>query len=211
MPSPTPIAVVAALTLLAPLAGAAGSDPSAIPPAVPPQKAAKGLEAVPLSNAGFEIAKADAPETPDAWILMQHAGEPAYVLSVDADKPRAGRRSGRLQSIRSEVFGSVSQALPAAPWRGRTLRFSGWMRTRDVEGNDFGRGAGMFLNSMKGGYPLVYSQMQANAVQGTTEWTRYEVLLKVPDDADTLEIGFIVYGPGTAWFDDAALDVVAAR
>jgi hypothetical protein len=180
-------------------------------PAVPPEKAAKPLQGIAIANAGFEAASPGAPERPDGWVLMQHAGEIAYRVTLDSEKPKAGKRSARVESLRPEVFGSLAQTVSAAEWRGRTLRFSGWIRTKDVKGNDFGQGVGLFLNSMRGGAPLLYAQMSKTAVAGTTGWTRYEVTLKVPAEADNLEIGIIQFGEGTAWVDDVALDVVPPK
>ena len=61
---------------------------------------------------------------------------------------------------------------------------------------------------MKGGYPIAHRMMRKDAVQGTTDWARYEVALKVPSEADQIEIGLNLYGPGIAWLDDVALDVM---
>ena len=57
---------------------------------------------------------------------------------------------------------------------------------------------------------LEYAQMRKDAVQGTTGWTRYEISLKVPGNADQIEVGMNLFGKGTAWLDDAVLDVVEA-
>jgi hypothetical protein len=202
-------ALAAALALAASTAGAVFTPET--DPAVPAEKAAKALQSVAIANGGFEAEANGAPGVPEGWIVMQHAGDTAYRVALDTETPRSGKRSVRLESIRPEAFGSIGQALPAEPWRGKTLRFSAWIRTKDVKGNAFGRGVGLYLNSLRGGGPLLYAQMQQNAVAGTTEWTRYEVKLKVPPEADHLEIGLIMYGEGTAWLDDAALDVVAVR
>lgn len=210
MRHPSLAAVALAAALLAQPSAASVYTPET-EPAVPPAKAAKPLQAIAIQNGGFEVASPSDPGRPDGWVLMQHAGDVAYRVSLDPDHPKAGGHSARLESIRPEVFGSLAQSLSAQPWRGRTLRFSGWLRTRDVKGNDFGRGAGLFLNSMRGGGPLRYAQMTTTAVRGTTGWTRYEVTLTVPQDADQLEIGLIQFGEGTTWIDDVALDVVAPR
>jgi hypothetical protein len=159
----------------------------------------------------FETAKEGTVDIPDGWIAMQHAGKPSYKVALDESVRRNGKRSVRIENTGPEPVGTVQQALSAAPYRGKTLRFSGWLRTEGATGNVFGTGAGLMLNSMRGGYPHVYSQMQGNAVNGTTDWTRYEVVLTVPNDADHLEIGVLLFGPGNAWFDDAALDLLTPR
>jgi hypothetical protein len=50
--------------------------------------------------------------------------------------------------------------------------------------------------------------MRRNAVHGTTDWTRYEVVLAVGSEADQIEVGMNLFGPGIAWIDGTTLDVV---
>ena len=95
------------------------------------------------------------------------------------------------------------------PYRGKTLRLSAWLRTEATTGNRFGSGAGLKLHSVRGGYPLDVAEMRRNAVHGSTDWTRYEISLKVPAEAEQIEAGLVLFGPGKAWIDDVALDVVA--
>jgi hypothetical protein len=45
-------------------------------------------------------------------------------------------------------------------------------------------------------------------VKGTTDWTRYEVVLDVPEAALRLAFGPVLTGTGQVWADDFALDVV---
>jgi hypothetical protein len=47
--------------------------------------------------------------------------------------------------------------------------------------------------------------MRKDAVGGTTGWARHELVLKVPQEADDIEVGLNLFGPGTAWLDDAEL------
>jgi hypothetical protein len=46
---------------------------------------------------------------------------------------------------------------------------------------------------------------------GTHDWTRREVTLAIPGNADTVEVGAILGGPGTVWLDDAELAVATPR
>ena len=52
--------------------------------------------------------------------------------------------------------------------------------------------------------------MRKDAIKGTTDWARYEVALKVPNEAEVIEMGLNLFGPGIAWLDDVALDVMDA-
>ena len=53
--------------------------------------------------------------------------------------------------------------------------------------------------------------MKKDGIAGTTGWTHYEVVLTVPADADRIEVGLLLYGPGIAWLDDVVLDEIGSR
>jgi hypothetical protein len=178
------------------------------PPAVAPEMAAQPIVSVALVNAGFESTQPGKLGAPEGWWAVQHAGPTSYAFTLDTMQPRSGERSLKVENIGPEPFGSIFQTLGAAPYRGKTLRFAAWIRTEGAAGNRFGAGAGLILHSMKGGYPIAYVMMRKDAVQGTTDWARYEVALKVPNEADHIEVGLNLYGPGIAWLDDVALDVM---
>ncbi|HEX4884606.1 MAG TPA: hypothetical protein VFX05_10745 [Casimicrobiaceae bacterium] len=180
------------------------------PPAVPPDRAAKALDSVPMTNAGFESTATGKLGMPDGWWAVQHAGPESYTFTVDPSARRGGERSLRVTNVGPEPFGAIYQTLPAAGYHGKTLRLSAWMRTEGTTGNRFGSGAGLKLHSARGGYPLDVAEMRRDAVHGTTGWTRYEISLKVPPEAEQLEAGVVLFGPGSVWVDDFALDVVEA-
>lgn len=183
---------------------------SVTPRAVPPEKAAKPLASIALVNAGFESTRPGQLGAPEGWWAVQHAGPESYTFTLDTTKPRSGARSLRMENIGPEPFGTVFQKIDAVPLRGRTLRFAAWVRTEGAAGNRYGAGAGLNLHAMKGGYPIAHVMMRKDAVRGTTDWARYEVALKVPNDADHIEVGLNLFGPGIAWLDDVALDVIEA-
>jgi hypothetical protein len=199
------IALVALLTS-APLAVHAQAKPRA----VPPDEAARPIASIALVNAGFESTQPGMLGAPEGWWAVQHAGPRSYTFTLDTTKPRSGERSLKVENIGPEPFGSIFQKLDAAAYRGRTLRLAAWIRTEGAKGNRYGAGAGLNLHSTKGGYPIAHVMMRKDAVHGTTDWTRYEIALKVPDDAQHIELGLNLFGPGIAWLDDVALDVTDA-
>jgi hypothetical protein len=64
------------------------------------------------------------------------------------------------------------------------------------------------MQTRHGGYVVEQVRMRADAVAGTTDWARYEVHLAVARNADQIEVGVNLFGSGSVWIDDAALDVV---
>ena len=199
-----------AIGALAVCAFAHAQAPAKPPPAVPPEKAAKAIASIALVNPGFESTRPGQLGAPDGWWAVQHAGPKSYTFELDTAKARSGERSLRVENVGPEPFGSIYQKVAAAAHRGRMLRLAAWVRTQDAKGNRFGAGAGLILHAMRGGYPVAHIMMRKDAIAGTTDWTRYEVRLAIPADADEIELGLNLYGPGIAWLDDVALDVVAA-
>ena len=162
----------------------------------------------PDGQPGFESTKPGKVGAPEGWWAIQHAGPDSYVFEHDSKVKHSGERSMRVTNIGPEPFGSIYQTIPAIAYRGKTLRFSAWVRTEGTIGNRFGTGAGLKLHAVRGGYPLEVAEMRNDAVHGTVEWTRYEIALRIPDEAEAVEVGMLVFGPGIAWLDDAVLDVV---
>ena len=174
-----------------------------------PRRRCAAATPIALVNAGFESTHPASSARPKAGGPSSTRDPLSYTFTLDTTKPRSGERSLRVENIGPEPFGSIFQKIGAAPYRGKTVRFAAWIRTEDAKGNRFGAGAGLNLHAMRGGYPIAHGSMRKDAVRGTTDWTRYELTLKVPNDAEHIEVGLNLYGPGIAWLDDAALDVMA--
>jgi len=198
----TPAVALVALLTCAPLHAQTQAGPAAA------RTAARPIVSVALVNAGFESTQPGKLGAPEGWWAVQHAGPKSYTFTLDTTKPRSGERSLKVENIGPEPFGSIFQKVAAAPYRGRTVRFAAWIRTEGAQGNRYGAGAGLNLHSMKGGYSIAHVMMRKDAVQGTTGWARHEVALRVPYDADHIEVGLNLFGPGIAWLDDVALDVI---
>ena len=116
----------------------------------------------------------------------------------------------RIRNLRPEVYGSITQSIPAAPHLGKTLRFSVWLRTEDVVANAYGKGATPILQAIVSGSPAVSASFEVAAIAGTNEWVRREVVIDVPRHADAVVFGVMLTGTGVVWLDDAALEVPAA-
>ena len=157
---------------------------------------------VTLVNPGFESTKPGVRGDPEGWTAIQHAGPLSYTFKLDTGVRHDGAASLRVDNIGSEPFGAVFQQLPAAALRGKTLRLSAWLRTRDAAGS----GAVLTLQGMQGGATIAHNHMTTAPVKGTTEWKRYEITLAIPRAADQVEIGAMLQGPGAMWIDDVVLE-----
>jgi len=142
------------------------------------------------------------------WFLSGASLE-SYRGTSDLDVHHGGRASGRLEFVDTEEpdagAGTLMQSIPADPYRGRRLRMSAFVRTKDVE-----RWAGLWMRIDRPEGRSRFDNMQSRPIVGTTEWSRYEVVLDVPDDAASIHFGIVQDGPGTSWIDDVSLEPVGS-
>jgi hypothetical protein len=163
--------------------------------------------AVTLVNAGFESRKAGEDGNPEGWVAIQHAGAESYAFALDDTHRKSGAQSQRITRIGREPYGSIVQMLPGAPYAGRKVRLSAWIRT-DTTRDRRGGGAGLVLSAMRDGSFLAHDHMKDSRVSGTTDWKRYTIELALPPATTQLEIGAMLMGSGTMWVDDFELEVV---
>jgi hypothetical protein len=104
------------------------------------------------------------------------------------------------------AFGTLMRYMPADDWRGKRLRLSGRIKTEDV------RWAQMWLrvDGRRGlNRSLEFYNMDDRPIRGSNDWTLYEVVLDVPQQAEAVAFGFFIAGGrGTAWGEDFVLTEV---
>ncbi|HET9229072.1 MAG TPA: S41 family peptidase [Thermoanaerobaculia bacterium] len=109
--------------------------------------------------------------------------------------------SERIDSRAPAGFGTLAQAIPAAPLRGKKIRLSAWVRA-DVEGD--GR-VQLGLRVDRGdGKPAFFDNMADRPLRDTP-WQRVEIEGEVAPDADRILVLLVLTGAGTAWIDEVSL------
>ena len=161
-----------------------------------------------LVNPGFESTKPGMLGNPEGWFSIQHAGDLSYTFKLDTSEPHGGTRSVRIDNVGPEPFGAIYQQLPAAAHRGRRLRLAAWLRTEDARGSVTGGGGVLMLQAMQAGAPLAWNHMKDAPVKGTSGWKRHAIELEVPANAEQIELGAMLHGPGRLWLDDVELTVL---
>jgi hypothetical protein len=174
--------------------------------------AALSLAATPANRANAGIvatghtAASQTAQAPKGWSLTgSHRDN--YYLTTDNKVRHGGKASATLISKNSaseDGFGSIKQEIKADEYRGRRLRYSGyvkaelatlrtalWMR---VEGED--------------GKILAFDNMDDRPSKGTTSWKKYEIVLDVPESAQHIALGALFEGKGQIWIDDLKLETV---
>lgn len=143
---------------------------------------------------------------PEGW--FQAGSEPgSYRIERDAAVRHGGSASALLASTEtSPGFGTMMQMFKAADYTGQRMRLSGWVKSKSVT-----RWAGLWMRvdgSGSRGKTLAFDNMQSRPIKGTTDWTKYEVVLDVADDADAIAFGILLDGEGSVWLSDVRFEPV---
>jgi len=148
-----------------------------------------------LANPGFEDGDA-APAGWRAWettathrIALErgagHGGEVCARCDVDAGAPATWVKY-------------LQGGIPLMP--GKTYRFTAWVKARDVAGK-----AGWYVH-VDGRRPQMVNR--TNGWDGTFDWREVSIVFEAPAEPGIrFSCGTLLHGTGTAWYDDAALEL----
>jgi len=144
--------------------------------------------------------------SPNCWQL---AGSEVSCYQLDHDfvVTHDGKPSGRLISIgECQSFGTMVQCIDPANYAGKRMRFSAYVRARDVK--DWA-GLWMRVDGSGGcGTALSFDNMNARPIKGSKDWARYEVVLDVARDAKSICLGLLLQGPGKVWLSGVSFEPV---
>jgi hypothetical protein len=156
--------------------------------------AALGSSGASAWRGGSSAALSDS--VPSGWIAAGSKPQD-YVMAVDHTVMRDGRPSARIESKTPQVagFGTLMQQISAASYRGERVRLSGDVRVRNVTG-----GASLWMRiDGSGNDVLAFDNANDRAARGTAEWKHFDVVLDVPNPAQTISFGILLSGGGTTW------------
>ena len=129
-----------------------------------------------------------------------------YNMGVDKDQPNH-KSAATIKSIKKKIpgFGTLMQECIPGKYLGKRVKMTGYMKTAHVK-----RWAGFWFRvDQKGSKEsLSFDNMHDRRVKGTTDWTKYELVLDVPENASMLAYGALIAGPGQIWFDDINFEIV---
>lgn len=147
-------------------------------------------------------------EGPAGWLL---AGTTIADYTIDLD-PAGGRRGEPCPKLASAVaeprgFAGIAKLVDAAPYRGRRLAFTAFVRARDVTGR-----AGLFLRvDTPERRAWAIDTMQDRPIEGSLDWQAYRIVLEVPPEASEICYGALLEAGGSVWVDGTELGVVGAE
>jgi hypothetical protein len=148
--------------------------------------------------------------SPEDWRLV---GDAAHIMERDTVVTYHGRPSGRLMSFRrTDGTGTMMQDIAPDDYLGKRVRFSGYVRARGVK-----NWAGLWMrvdsqtNPRGCGEMLAFDNMEDRPIMGSSEWTRYDVVLDVAKEAKGIAFGILLKGEGTVWLSGASFEVVGTE
>lgn len=162
------------------------------------------------------IQPADQPVRPSSYIMPANwsrtGSEPqSYDMGNDKGAGPEGTSAATIKSISEKIngFGSLVQGCLPYNYLGKKVRMTGFMKTKDVF---MWAGFWMRVDQANSQVPLSFDNLhdgkQDRSVTGTTDWTKYEIVLDVPQQASNIVFGALLVGTGQIWIDNLGFEVV---
>jgi len=132
----------------------------------------------------------------------------SYEMGCDTGIFHSGQTSAYLKSVKQKIkgFGTIMQAINAGQYHSKRIRFSAWVKTKDVE--DW---AGLWMrvdDYNVFNIALSFDNMFERPIKGTKDWKKYEIVLDVPVTGSKILLGALLSGTGKIWMDDVKIEVV---
>jgi hypothetical protein len=111
-----------------------------------------------------------------------------------------------IKSIKSKIngFGNIMKTIDATSYQGKTVKMSGYIKTENVKS-----WAGLWMRAdFYSTKVLSFDNMQNRGIKGSKDWTKYEVVLYVPEDVTSISYGVLLDGTGQIWMKDIELEIV---
>ena len=126
----------------------------------------------------------------------------SYAMDRDSIETYTGKPSGRLMSVSERQglgatepckgYGTMCQCIDPASYAGKRIRFSGYVKAREV--NDWA-GLWMRVDGPDSSCPtLAFDNMYARPIKGSKDWARYDVVLDVAPQAKGICFGILLHG-----------------
>jgi len=131
----------------------------------------------------------------------------SYDMGIDKGAGPDGKNAASIKSKDRKIdgFGTLMQSFKPDKYIGKKIRMTGTMKSKDVKS-----WAGFWLRVDQNGSKnsLSFDNMNDRPIKGNTDWTKYEIVLEVPDKASNIAFGALLSGTGQIWFDDLNFEVV---
>lgn len=127
----------------------------------------------------------------------------AYPMQLDSVVKHSGKNALKLYSTgTANGFGGVTVNIPAS-FTGKQITLRGYVKTRDVTGGYAGLSMRLYGEDAFMGSDL----MEKRGLTGTNNWKKLSITLPYSEGVETIRIGLILIGKGTAWVDDLSVEI----
>ncbi|MEO5644072.1 MAG: hypothetical protein ABIQ40_14435 [Bacteroidia bacterium] len=131
----------------------------------------------------------------------------SYEMGIEKGSGQDGKNAATIKSKDRHIkgFGTYMQMSKPDKFLGKRVRMSGYVKSQNVKA-----WAGLWfrVDKANSNVSLAFDNMSRRAIKGTTEWTKYEIVLNVPSNASALAYGALLNGTGQIWFDQVNFEVV---
>jgi hypothetical protein len=145
-------------------------------------------------------------DLPKGWFKAGSA--PAkYDMGIDKGSGQDGKNAATIKSNSDDIngFGTLMQDCLPDKFLGKRIRMTGYVKSENVK--DW---AGLWLrvDQKNSDVSLAFDNMEDRSIRGTTNWTKYEIVLDVPEKASNIAFGALLAGPGQIWFGQLSFEIV---
>lgn len=140
-----------------------------------------------------------------------------YRIELVDDVKRSGAKSARIKALSGEnTDAALNQTYFGAMGAGKTVRVTAWIKVEDTEICEQCNRPGLDGLTLPEGprrgaqvrvigdnqHVIVTETLVTPLVMGNKDWIRFEAFAAMPADTSSVIIAPILWGKGTAWFDD---------
>lgn len=149
-------------------------------------------------------------DLPSSW--FKAGSDPkSYDMGIDKGAGQDGKNAATIKSNtkKAKGFGTLMQNCLPDNYIGKRVRMTAMVKTQDV--SDW---AGIWLrvDEKESNSNISFDNMKDGkkdrSIKGTTDWTKYEIVLDVPVNATNLAYGALLVGTGQVWFDNIKFELV---
>ena len=131
----------------------------------------------------------------------------SYEMGIDKGAGKDGKNAATIKSIEKMIkgFGTLMQQKKPDNYLGKRIKMTGFMKSENVA-----NWAGLWFRVDQTGsqQSLSFDNMGDRPIKGTTSWTKYEIVLDIPENASQIAYGALLDGTGQIWFDNIAIEIV---
>ncbi|MBU6142109.1 hypothetical protein KGO95_03270 [Patescibacteria group bacterium] len=140
---------------------------------------------------------------PKGWTL-QGSKPNDYVVQMESEKGLHGRSVLIEAKDDSQGNATLMQAIEADHYRGKRIRFSGY-----IKGNGVKSWAGLWMrvNDMNNRV-TVFDNTEKRGFHGDGDWKKMDIVFDVPRESETISFGVLLSGAGKIWVSGLKFEVV---